>query len=194
MLEYATMALQILDSMEFHNFCQEKGIINETSSAYLPQSNSLAESAVKQMKYLLKKCASWSEFTTALLEYRASPRNDGFSPSQLFFGRRPRTLLPALPKVYEPDQNNYFKGKMARNVTKEKSKYYYDRKTKNLEPLVIGQKVHLQNPVSLLWDKTGKITEVRENGRSYYVKSSEGGIYLRNRIFLRPFLADKTKR
>merc|ERR1711974_201875 len=45
-----------LSSMEFDQFCQERGIVPQPGSIYYPQANGLSESAVKQVKYLLIKC------------------------------------------------------------------------------------------------------------------------------------------
>ena len=43
---------------EFEQYCRSNGITKELSSPYNPQSNGLAESAVKQVKYLMKKVGS----------------------------------------------------------------------------------------------------------------------------------------
>jgi len=73
---------------DFNSFCSDLGIIKETSSPYYPESNGLAESAVKNMKRLLKRTGgSLPSFQTALLAWRNLPKSHGFSPAQLFFGR-----------------------------------------------------------------------------------------------------------
>ena len=52
--------------------------------------------------------------------------------------------------------------------------------------LKAGDRVWMQSQKSGLWDRCGVITEVRESGRSAYVKCSDSKrLYLRNRIFLR---------
>ena len=72
---------------EFDKYCDLKGIKKETSSAYHPKSNGLAESAVKNMKHLLKKSPqSFDAFRAALLTWRNTPKSYGYSPAQLFFG------------------------------------------------------------------------------------------------------------
>ena len=66
-----------------------------TSSAYHPESNGHAEQAVKSAKHLLRKLNSnLAQFRSHLQAWRNTPRADGFSPAQLFFGRRLRTGLP----------------------------------------------------------------------------------------------------
>ena len=54
-------------------------------SPYNPASNGLAEAAVKNVKFLLKKCLAAKEsFSHVLLHWRNVPRSDGISPSQAF--------------------------------------------------------------------------------------------------------------
>ena len=75
---------------EFEEFCRANGINKQLSSPYNPQSNGLAEAAVKQMKFLLKKTGSSEDkFRPALLAWRNMPRADGYSPTQMFFGQPP---------------------------------------------------------------------------------------------------------
>ena len=81
----------------FTEFCVKHGIEHRTSSPHNPSSNGLAEAAVKSAKYLIEKCeAEREDISSALLEWRNTPRADGYSPAQAFFGRRLRTSLPSL--------------------------------------------------------------------------------------------------
>ena len=64
-------------------------------------SNGHTECAVREMKKLLGKTKSLSEFRKALLEYRNTPRFDGLSPAQWYLGRRQRTDAVALPIAYD---------------------------------------------------------------------------------------------
>ena len=86
-------------SIEFSNFAKAYGFQHKTSSPRFPQSNGEAERAVKTVKQLLSKS---SDPYLALLAYRASPLNNGYSPSELLMGRRLRTTVPVLPEVLEP--------------------------------------------------------------------------------------------
>ena len=54
-----------------------------------------------------------------------------------------------------------------------------------LAPLKVGDSVVLQDPKSDLWDIRGKITKIRNNGRSYWVETLEGESYLRGRPMIR---------
>ena len=86
---------------KFTNLCAEHFIIHETSSPYNPASNGLAEAAVKNVTFLLKKCILAKEnFFNALLHWRNDPRSDGISPSQDFLGRRQRTFLPDFQSLF----------------------------------------------------------------------------------------------
>ncbi len=59
---------------EFSEFCKTYGIMHELSSPYNPQSNGLAESAVKSMKHLVKKCnETGQDKEIALHEFRNFP-------------------------------------------------------------------------------------------------------------------------
>ena len=56
-------------------------------SPYYPQSNGLAEAEVKQMKRLMKKNnRNIERFNEALLMWRNTTKEHGFTPAQLMFG------------------------------------------------------------------------------------------------------------
>ena len=150
---------------EFDEFCAEHSIVHENSSPYFPQSNGLAESAVKQMKFLLKKCKEdQSKFSDALLEFRNTPNVSGRSPNQMFFGRRLRGRLPHLPGANDLDIGNAIAGAQQR-----KSLLEAEHPGTPLAPIAIGQTVLLQNPLTKAWTSQGKITGIRQNGRSYNI-------------------------
>ena len=76
---------------EFGFFCHAHGITHELSSPYNPESNGLAEAAVKNMKSLVLRSKSKGEnFHHALATWHNMTRQDGTSTAQLFFGRRQR--------------------------------------------------------------------------------------------------------
>ena len=167
----------------FNDWCKKYNIRHELSSAKYPQSNGLAEIAVKQVKYLIKKCQKLNqEFRLSLLEYRNTPRHDGFSPSELFFGRKQRTLLPSLPV-----STDLSFAEMTKGIHREKVKARYDQHSKEMPPFKIGDNVILQDSDTREWVHPGVITDVREGGRSYYVLlENSSQPLLRNRRFLRP--------
>ena len=80
---------------EFSQFCDKHGIKHELSSPYNPESNGLAEAAVKNIKAIITRCHKEREnIKLAIAAWRNMARTDGVSPSQLFYGRRQRQLLP----------------------------------------------------------------------------------------------------
>jgi hypothetical protein len=173
---------------EFDTFCLEWGLEHapsDTSSPYHHQSNGLAEVTVHSMKELLRKSNyNFDTFQRALLEWRNVPRADGFSPAQMYLGRKQRTLLPALPVAYQPiDQARAAK---ARRETRDKAKEYHDQTAHLLPALMVGQHVRLQHPITKLWDSKGVVHDVRDTGRSYNIKLYNGTFCVRNRIFLKP--------
>ena len=169
---------------EFDEFCQKHNIVHENSSPYYPQSNGLSESAVKQMKFLLKKVdENLDEFSSRLLEFRNTPNVSGKSPAQMFFGRRLRGKLPHLPGANDLDINN---AKAGADRRKELMEQREDQPGTALQPLSINQMVLVQNPITKSWSDQGVITSVRPLGRSYDVLLDSGKSILRNRGFLRP--------
>ena len=61
---------------------------HELTSAYNAEANGLAEAAVKQTKFLLRKIGNMGErYDRELCAWRNTPRADGFSPARLMFDR-----------------------------------------------------------------------------------------------------------
>ena len=173
-------------SAQFAAWCKENAIVHELSSAHHPRSNGHAESAVKQVKFLLLKHGGKNShmFKSGLSAYRNSPRDCGYSPCMFFFGRRLHCKLPALPSHFE--QIDAEKAEICRQRQSYASKLAHDEHAKVLTELKIGTRVYLQNWKSGRWDKDGVIQEVRANGLSYIVATDDGGQFLRNRVYLRP--------
>ncbi|XP_052820095.1 uncharacterized protein K02A2.6-like [Mya arenaria] len=87
-------------SSEFKTFCEEHGIIHQTSSPHFQSSNGEAERAVQTVKRLWSKSLNKN---LALLDYRTTPLDGvNLSPAQLLMKRRPRNLLPASKAVLKP--------------------------------------------------------------------------------------------
>jgi len=86
-------------SEEFAEFMREYHCRHITSSPLYPQSNGEAERAVKTVKGLLKK---EGDPYLALLSYRATPLQIGYSPSELLMGRKLRTTVPTIQEQLIP--------------------------------------------------------------------------------------------
>ena len=88
----------------YEQFTKEYQFKHVTSSPYYPQSNGEAERAVGTVKCLLTK---EQDPYLAILSYRSTPLQNGYSPSELLLNQRLRTTVPITreqrkPKV--PDQ------------------------------------------------------------------------------------------
>ena len=102
--------------MKFQDFLTKLGIVWSPSTPHYPQSNGMAEAAVKNMKNLLDKCEADTinseEFLEGLLEYSNTPRECGYSPNQVIYGQNLRSLVPVHETAASKDtsdvQNVYF--------------------------------------------------------------------------------------
>ena len=179
---------------QFSAFCQELGIVHEKSSPYNPQSNGLSEAAVKQTKALLRKsCDNWPEFKARLAEWRNAARADGFSPAQMFFGRRMRTGLPVTEAALR-ERADLEAAEKARQKVYDDNRSQFDSGAQNLVTLKAGVKVWIQNPVSSKWDSTGVIRKAHGQGSFVIDMDSSPGLQMiRNRKFLRIFAAETSK-
>ena len=85
----------------FKEYLEKNGIIHETSSSYHAAGNGQIEIGCKILKILIKKAkADWKVFLVMLREFNNYPRQNGFSPSDIMFGRRQKTELPALSLAF----------------------------------------------------------------------------------------------
>ena len=90
-----------------------------------------------------------------------------------------RGLLPELPKKLNVEE-----AERARNKVQEA--YTAQRQTRSaIKPLVMSQRVWLQDQQSQKWTIGGVIKSIRNNGRSYVVETESGAAYLRNRRFIK---------
>jgi hypothetical protein len=85
---------------EYHSFLQCWGVSFVPSTPHYPQSNGLAESAVKSMKKLVIWTVPNGDldnevFLQALVEWRNTPRHHGASLAQIVFGHPIHSLVPA---------------------------------------------------------------------------------------------------
>ena len=88
---------------EFSRFCESHSITHEMSAPYNQKSNGLAEAGVKSVKNILRKSmSSCADADFMLYEWQNVPRSDGYSPTQLMFGRAQPTSLPTLPSQNIP--------------------------------------------------------------------------------------------
>lgn len=170
---------------EFRMFCKNWDIEHVISSPHFPQSNGMAESAVKTMKSLLKKTADAGEdIYLALLSFRNTNKNNVESPAQLLMSRKLRTLVPMHYKCLKP-KLNYNRTRNQLYVNKQRMKGHFDRHSKPLQSLCNGQDVLFQKKPNSNWS-SGNIIRETEEPRSYIVIDQNGKSYRRNRIHISP--------
>jgi transposase InsO family protein len=164
---------------EFNQFASDWGFVHTTSSPRYAQSNGEAERCVQTVKKLLKKA---KDPHAALLLYRATPLQNGFSPSQLLMGRTLKTKLPDLPSSLAPKTPNHPQIQKTEMQQKEKQRQNFDRRhaTKAARALAPGETVFVKD-----MSKPGEVLAKHHNPRSYVVRTERGTIR-RNRIHLVP--------
>ena len=172
-------------SEEFRNFSNEWEFEHVTSSPGYPQSNGMAESAVKTVKRILKKAKeAGTDPLLAVLDHRNTP-SPGLdsSPVQRLMSRRTKTLLPTHAKLLQPQLEEHVSEKIQHN--KHKQAQQYNKSAKDLPRLAEGDMVRIQ-PIRKQkqpWLKATVKTELPN--RSYEVLTEKGGILRRNRRHLR---------
>ena len=90
----------------FSKFAEDWGFTHLTSSPRYSQSNGEAERAVKTVKALITKS---EDPYLALLSYRSTPLQNGYTPAELLMGRKLRSTLPLsseklIPKLPDMEQ------------------------------------------------------------------------------------------
>lgn len=161
------------------------------TSSYYPQSNGHAEAAVKSTKHLILKTApggniDCEEFDRGLLELRNTPTPTGRSPAQILYGRPLRTCVPAHPLSFSDEwqaKTEECDRRAAAQTDQVTSQY--DNHARPLPRLTVGQRVRIQDPTSLRWDKVGTVMGCGRS-RQYEVRLPSGCVRWRNRRHLRP--------
>ena len=172
-------------SREFQEFAKEWDFKHTTTSPYHPQSNGLAENAVKIVKNLIRKCQhSGQDVYKALQIYRSSPLESGKSPAELLYNRRLRSNLPIMDNLLDPQHVDPQLVKERKEGHKAKQKTQYDKHARDLTELNIGDHVRLQDMHTNRWSQSGVIRKKLPN-RSYLVEISNREVRRRNRRHLR---------
>ena len=111
------------------------------------------------------------------------PRSDGYSPSELFFGRRVRSRLPSLDNSVDVEARKEAREKTDDQVKEKK------RTHKALPKLEIGDLVYritTDGKAMALIEDPCVVTNIRDHGESYYLQDLKTDkTYLRNRRFIR---------
>ena len=168
---------------EFTEFARDWNFIHITSSPQYPQSNGLAESAVKRAKQVLEKTKrEHSDIYRNLLNLRNVPTSAELgSPAQRLMSRRLRTTVPATPALLKPQVQRHVTQNLQHKRNQQKRTY--DRSAHPLKPLKPNQTIRMQTPHG--HNKLGVVVRSSGDPRSYVV-SADGTQYRRNRRHLLP--------
>ena len=151
------------------------------SSSYNSPANGRCEKAVQEIKKLLQKVKEEKgDWQLSLSEMRNCRTAQGPSPAQLFYSRQVRSCI--LPELFQEvdvekmlmDRRQQEKNNRVDRVTRYPAKMF-DR----------DEQVWLQDRLTKKWDIEGWIRGARPHGKSFIVETGKGGLYLRNRKFIK---------
>ena len=166
-------------SSTFSDFSKSYGFNHTTSSPRYPQANGQAERAVRTVKELLSKN---EDPYLALLAYRDTPLENGYSPAQLLMGRNLRTTVPVHPEQLNPElpDTSKLREREENNRRRQKRNFDHRHRATELKPLRSGENVWIPDSNS-----EGIVIQMT-NPRSYVVSTPDGGRLRRNRRDLLP--------
>ena len=168
---------------DFTLLCNRHGIKHELLSPYNPESKGLAEAAVKNIKSFITCCNKEGEnIKLAKAAWKHMTRTDGLSPSQLFYGRRQRQLLP-ITGVQAKIKESTTAGSDITAGISERNRNLHMANYTELQP---RDKVWMQHHVTGKWDTTVQVTKKRKDGNSYVVTAQDGNTNIRGRRLLKP--------
>jgi hypothetical protein len=141
---------------------------------YFPQSNREAERAVGTVKNLLTK---EKDVYMALLTYRSTPLNNGYSPSELLMSRKLRTNIPISKEQQTPQVPDMSIVRKREETLKMKQKQNFDNchKAKQLSHL------DYRDVVWVPQQETEAVVNVEVAPRSYELVTAQGSIFRRNK-------------
>jgi hypothetical protein len=171
---------------EFKKWAKDRDIIVNNSAPNKPTSNGLAECAVRIVKHmLLKHHLNFEAFMHALMEFRATPRTDSYSPSQVFYGRRIKTDVP-ITASHLRMRTDLSAAESARQRVLDSKRNSASKQSRKRPDMISGQTVSVQNPTTKRWDKRGIIVEAQDpRNRTFRVKI-DGTVWTRSKLFLHP--------
>ena len=162
----------------YKKFAKDYQFTHVTSSPYYPQSNGEAERAVGTIKRLLSK---GNDPYLAILSYRSTPLQNGFSPSELLMNRKLRTTVPITREQRKPNVPDQALLKAREEEIKRNQKRNFDRRcgVRELPEL---------NPGDLVWIPDREEEAVVQDEvapRSYNVDTPEGTVRRNRRALVR---------
>ena len=173
------------DSLEFKNFSKQYGFEWNPSSPTYPRSNGMAESAVKQVKSILRKCeAEDSDPHLAVLEFLNTPSKQiQLSPAQRFFDRELRSIHPVAKSLLLPKNSEHIQRMIKQS--KDRQRVAYNKGAKKLCDINIGQQIMIEPYGTHKTWQPGEVIN-KHSYRKYILRTSNGTVITRNRIHIRP--------
>ena len=143
----------------------------------VPDTNGEAERAVKTIKRLINNA---EDPYLALLAYRSTPLQNGYSPSELLMNRKLCTTVPMAPTQMQPSLPDYnrLQKKEEENRQSQKTNYDHHHKARPLKLLVPGQRVWIT-------DMRIKGTVKQQTAPRSYLIATPQGMIRRNRRHLK---------
>lgn len=107
------------------------------------------------------------------MSYRLTPLSHGYSPAELFMGRRLRTTVPMLPEDLVPRPIPWEEVVWKDQTTRAKQKEQFDQghRVKELPTLEPGDTVYIPDR-----KETGRIITETAYPRSYFIATSSGTV------------------
>ena len=166
-------------SAEFAAFATKHKIHHVTFSPLYPQANGMAERAVQTVKRLLRS----SDPYDALLAYKTTPLENGYSPVELLFSRRLRTSVPITSTQRQPSlvDQHIFKTRTEDIQQRQQQNYNERHRARELPDLPPGTRVYIPDR-----QEEGQ-TATSPTTRSYIVTTPSGD-FRRNRRHITPLL------
>ena len=122
---------------EYKQLAETWNFQHYTSSPHCPKGNGTAEAAVKQAKRILKMS---DDPYLAILGHRNTP-DDLASPNEKLMSRTTRSSIPVKPSLLEPYIIPTKSIIQASIRKKQQNKKYYDKKSRSLPSLVVGERI-----------------------------------------------------
>ena len=149
----------------------------------------MAEHCVQTMKAsLIKTIEEGKDVDLALMTYKTTPLNHRLPlPAELLNSRKYKTLLPTciVPTRLQESYTQIM------DQGKQIQAQLYNKNTRVLLRLQQSQKVVVQlNPDKNIWTPAEIIKCPTNEGRSYSLRTTHGGVYTRNRRFINPDLTE----
>ena len=153
------------DSADYLAFARKWGCKVVSSSPAFPRSNGEVEHAVQMAKNILKKS---SEPEKALLAYRSTPLQSGYSPSQLLMGRVIRSTLPTLDSKLNPKLPELATLRRREDESRRKQKLCYDKRHRAIPFTTLKPDSEVNITTH---HEQGTIIKLADTPRSYYVQT-----------------------